>query len=289
MKTRNMWQRMELMETKHEWSKPELMNQAGQSKAPWRIWLEANDVPLFAALTVLLSAGLLLLPLPVLVGPALVVFIPTLLAVPLVRLTQGRGAVRTRFFSRAAWRPSLKWAAVGLGLALALRVGISALGLVLVPGYQVAPGPFSPLFVMALLFAAGEEIGWRGFALPRLLGRRTPLAATLLLGVLWALLHLPLTLPGKLSAGSPPLAQFMSILGLAVVLTWLYLASGGSLLAVTLLHGGQNGLAFLSDGLSAAAFSWLMAGVYVTAALVVILVTRGRLSLPRTEELALER
>jgi membrane protease YdiL (CAAX protease family) len=162
----------------------------------------------------------------------------------------------------------LKWLLISLGVALALRLGVSVLGLLFVPGYQWQPGPFSPLLLMAFLFAAGEEIGWRGFALPALLAHGyRPLTTILLLGVPWALLHLPLVLPGMLSAGTPMLAQFLIMMAMSVLVTWAYLA------------GGQNIFVILNNGLNPVASGWLMAAVYGAAALLVILLTRGRLGL----------
>ena len=83
---------------------------------------------------------------------------------------------------------------------------------------RIQSGPFTPLLLATFVFAAGEEIGWRGFALPRLLKRGiSPLKAAFLFGVPWALFHLPLTLPGKLAEGVPPLAQFLVLLSLSVI------------------------------------------------------------------------
>jgi hypothetical protein len=62
------------------------------------------------------------------VGPSVIVFIPTILAVILIRLTAGKGQARRRLFSHEQWHLSLKWLVISLGLALALRLGISLAG-----------------------------------------------------------------------------------------------------------------------------------------------------------------
>jgi uncharacterized protein len=186
--------------------------------------LDQLAVVIFVAVVLTLTIGLILLPLPPLVAPAIVVFIPAIVAVILISLTEGRGRVRQRLFSREAWRIGLKWLLISLGLGIGLRLGVSLVGMVLAPDSRIAFDTLSPLVVIVYLFAAGEEIGWRGYALPRMLERgATPLVAALALGISWALLHLPLTLLGKLSAGSPPLAQFLTLISLAVILTWGYL------------------------------------------------------------------
>ena len=63
------------------------------------------------------------------------------------------------------------------------------------------------------------------------------------------------------------------------LVSWTYLASGLSVGAAVLFHGGQDALAFLNDGLGPLATGWVMAAVYGAAALIVVVVTRGRLGL----------
>ena len=240
----------------------------------WRAFLDRHAVAVFTTITVVVTVAILLAPLPTIAGPALVVFIPALVAALLLRLTGG--SIRNQLFSKHVWRISAKWAAISLGAALALRLAASVLGLF--AGRPFTPGPFIPFLLAGFLFAAGEEIGWRGFALPRLLASgRSPLIAALMLGVPWALLHLPLVLPGKLSAGTPMAAQFLVMVALSVLTSWAYLASGRSLTAAALLHGGQNLFAFLNDGLGPVASGWLMAIAYGGAALLIAVLTKGRL------------
>lgn len=241
----------------------------------WQAQLDKWSVVIFCLVVPLVSATAVLL-LPTYVGPILVVFVPTLTAVILVALTAGWSQIRKRLFSRAVWHISVKWMFISLGIALGLRLGISLLGLV--RGHPIQPGSFTLLLALTFFFAAGEEIGWRGFALTNLLARGwSPLTAALLLGVPWGLLHLPLTLPGKLSAGTPMLAQFLSIWALSVLITWVYLAAGRSLTAAVLLHCGQNAFVMLNNGLPPVLSGWAMAIIYSAAAVVVILITRSRL------------
>jgi len=244
---------------------------------------EMKAVWIFVLVTLVLSVGILFL-LPGVSGPALIVFIPVILAVVLTRFTVGKGQIRPRLFSRQRWGISLKWLVVTLGLALALRVGVSLLGLAIVPNYDFQPDVFSPFLIMVFLFAAGEEIGWRGFALPALLANGfRPLIAALILGIPWALIHLPLTLSGMLSEGTPMAAQFLILMALSVLTAWAYLSSGSSLMAAVLLHGGQNMTVILNNGLDPVSSGWLMAAVYGIAAVIIILLTKGRLGLPAGE------
>lgn len=99
-----------------------------------------------------------------------------------------------------------------------------------------------PIFaLLTLLLAYGEEVGWRGYLLPVLQTRLNALTASLVLGVAWSVWHLPLVaLPGGENAGFPLPLWMIAIVSMAVVYTWLYNNTGGSVLAVTLFHGGMN-------------------------------------------------
>ena len=89
-------------------------------------------------------------------------------------------------------------------------------------------------------YGLGEELGWRGFALPRLQARRTALASAMLVGAAWAAWHLPLFAfaAGFASMGVVGAAGWLfSILTGSILLTWLFNSSRGSVLAVALFHG----------------------------------------------------
>ncbi len=231
----------------------------------------------FAAITLVASLAVLLL-FPGLTGPVVVVSIPVTAAMLVVRIGAGRGQVRNLLFSRSVWRVSVKWAAVSLGLAFILRIGVSFLGSVTISGYEFHSGAFTPLLLGILVFAAGEEIGWRGFALPALLARGyKPLTATVLLGIPWALLHLPLAGTGMLNEGWSMWALFVFMLAMSVLVSWLYLASGFSIAIAVLFHGGQNMLAVLNDGIDPLKGGWVMATVYGVTAILVVVMTKGRL------------
>ncbi len=234
----------------------------------------------FAVIALVSSLAVLLL-MPGLTGPMVVVFVPTLVAMLLIRVGVGRGQVSNLIFNRGVWRVSLKWVGISLGLALALRLGVGALGSVVITDYEFRPGAFTPLLLGILVFAAGEEIGWRGFALPSLLARGYhPLTATVLLGIPWALLHLPLAGAGMLNEGWSMWALFFFMLAMSVLVSWVYLASGFSITAAVLFHGGQNMLAVLNDGIDPLRGGWVMVGVYGLAAVVVVIMTKGRLGMP---------
>jgi membrane protease YdiL (CAAX protease family) len=88
----------------------------------------------------------------------------------------------------------------------------------------------------------GEELGWRGFALLRLLRRHGPLAASFLLAVAWALWHAPIDLRYGFGAQGPGalLARFAWTWPVTIIFTFFFLRSRGSLLAPLLLHTSGN-------------------------------------------------
>lgn len=104
-----------------------------------------------------------------------------------------------------------------------------------------------------------EESGWRGFALPRLQTRYNVITASVIIGVLWALWHLPYDLAPENNNGS--LAWFLEYrifwrVAFAVILTWIYNRTNGSLLAPVLFHPAMNafGNAFFGTAINKGLF-----------------------------------
>lgn len=114
------------------------------------------------------------------------------------------------------------------------------------------------LFLWIFTYGIGEEVGWRGFALPRLQEKMSALNATLVLGVLWALWHLPIFF----YVFDPAIAVgwFFGLMCGAILFTWMYNSTDGSLLAVVLWHGTFNFItaSAAGEGLSAAIMSTLV-------------------------------
>jgi len=88
---------------------------------------------------------------------------------------------------------------------------------------------------------AGEELGWRGYALPRLAGRLGLGGGSVVLGVLWAGWHLPLFfVPGADTFGQSFPVYLLQVTALSVAMAWLYANTRGSLLPVMLMHAAVN-------------------------------------------------
>jgi len=207
--------------------------------------------------------------------------VPSVLAIVLTALVLGRGALRKLLGRLLIWRVNPLWYLVVILGPVALTGGVVGLN-ALMGGPSLSLG--MPLLGAAIFLAfsifpgsaLGEEIGWRGYALPRLQAGRSALSASLILGPIWALWHLPLWLTGAPGRTTTLYAAFVvSVIALSVILTWVYNSTGGSLLMVVLLHATFNlpiTLAIDDLGSRATVPVLLYFGLVVVAAIVVVIV-----------------
>jgi membrane protease YdiL (CAAX protease family) len=152
----------------------------------------------------------------------------------------------------------------------------------------------APIIIAAIIFStpfqSGEEIGWRGFALPRMAESMGFRAASLLLGVIWALWHLPLFfLPGADTYLQSFPVWGLEVVALSVAIAWLYTHVKGSLLLTMLMHSAINQTIGIVPSVSARptnAFSLNVSPVmWLTAALLWISATYFLVRMPKAEEL----
>ena len=94
---------------------------------------------------------------------------------------------------------------------------------------------------MLIFVTLGEEVGWRGYALPALQARYSALLASVILGVLWALWHLPVFFNPDTSYSTLPFLLFLVFLvPVAILITWLFNSTGGSVLMAMFFHAVIN-------------------------------------------------
>jgi membrane protease YdiL (CAAX protease family) len=131
-------------------------------------------------------------------------------------------------------------------------------------------------FIFIFLFIGlGEEPGWRGFALPRLQNSRSPLKASLILAVFWAIWHVPLF---GIEFTNRQIAPFLiSVFAATVILTWIYNHTRGSVLIPMIFHAAVNtigaGYFFrMFTGTDLNRIWWIYTIVWVFTATIVILV-----------------
>jgi membrane protease YdiL (CAAX protease family) len=173
-------------------------------------------------------------------------YMPALAAVLFLALTGGRRGLAELGRKLMLWRIGWRWyvaiAAIPLGAALGTAVIYALTGGQFSAGLPLAfdlPLPLIPLIIGIRLLTdgIGEETAWRGVALPQLLRRMNALTASLILGVVWACWHLPLvfTVGAPMGNNSIPLL-FVLLPAEAVVYTWLFQRTHGSILAAALFH-----------------------------------------------------
>lgn len=212
---------------------------------------------------------------------------PGIAAWVVVRIVGGTRGPAELFRPLLRWRVGARWLVVAVVLWPAIWIlsvtlngtldhGLTTLGALPVVAVSL---------VRHLLAAVPEEVGWRGFALPALQERHSALTASLVVGALWALWHLPLLMGGDPTMSACPVLPFVVwMIAEAVLYTWLYNSARGSLLVVVLLHGISNVLGVFSSA------PWTTTVITVAAAVIVIAVfgpghlcrTGSRVTLPAT-------
>ena len=201
-----------------------------------------------------------------------------------VAIGLGGGRLRDLLAGFSVARLSALWTVIALGLPLLMIAAAIGLGVAFFgtpsPAFSMGlVGIVAVEFVRILVLGGplGEELGWRGFALPRLQRNRSAFDASVLVGVVWGLWHIPLYfVPGTgqfetLSAGTDPafaIGGFVGwTIGLSVLFTWLFNETRGSLIVVILFHAAVNLAVFLPSALGSTgivsllnvAVTWLVA------------------------------
>lgn len=179
-----------------------------------------------------------------------------------VVLAAGRSrdpGIRARLSSLLQWRlPAWGWAFAlfalpGIMLAGVALARLQGVDISTPPAFDHSWTAWVPLLVIAVLVTALyggglEEPGWRGFMLPELQKRFSPLSASLLIALAWSLWHLPLHVSGfyEGSVTSAMVLRTVRMIPMSILFTWLYNRSGGSLLLVVLLHAVNNNYRLLT-------------------------------------------
>ncbi len=157
---------------------------------------------------------------------------------------EGRAALRELWHGLLRWRVGAGWYAL---LLLPLVVAVATVALL---GWRVDPDVSVvgaaiiavPMFVVMAVVGGGlEEVGWRGYAQPRLQARIGQLPAALVIGLIWALWHLPLYAMVGTSQSDSSLGWFtLQAVALSIILAWIYNGTGSSILLPVLFHAAVN-------------------------------------------------
>jgi membrane protease YdiL (CAAX protease family) len=230
-------------------------------------------------------------------------FGPAVSAYIMVRVTEGKAGwigVRNRIKQvRAGW---VWYAFILLGIPALILLGIFIL-----PGALASFQGLTPKllvgfpFVFVLIFFGGgplgEEIGWRGFALPHMQSRHGALRATLVLGVLWTFWHLEDFLTAS-QGGGPGTGLtaftyhlpifFVMVMELAIIMTWVFNHTRGSIFIAILLHASYDAFGSTVQPLFSAPLvsktNLLFLIGFAVPALLILILTRGRLGYQPDQE-----
>ncbi|MFC1771157.1 type II CAAX prenyl endopeptidase Rce1 family protein [Candidatus Margulisiibacteriota bacterium] len=230
----------------------------------------------------------------------------SLSALIIVAIAEGKIGVKKLLGQLLVWRVGIKWWFLVLFfLVPTTLIGFFITGVVI--GSPLNPVNFMPIiaiipmmlvyFVMAGL---GEEIGWRGFMLPRLQAKYSAFISSLIIAVIWGVWHFPLFLykfPGaEHMVYSDWTAKYGIVVALfffilfnqlpwAILYTWVYNNTKGSLLLICILHGSEPWVAIFTKGFDTATmFNWTGYGVVMLICAIAVVLYNGPKNLSRTNE-----
>ena len=174
-------------------------------------------------------------------------FVPALVALGLTARVEGRAGASALLARLFRWEVRARWYVFALGYIAAIKLTVALLHRLLTGAWPRFGDTPWYLMIAATLFSTviggqtGEEVGWRGYALPRLAARIGLGAASVVLGVIWASWHLPLFfLHGADTYGQSFPVYLLQVTALSVAIAWLYWRTGGSLLLTMLMHAAVN-------------------------------------------------
>jgi membrane protease YdiL (CAAX protease family) len=214
------------------------------------------------------------------------VYAPSLSAVIVTAYADGISGLRVLLGRLVRWRVGIHWYLIVLLGMPALIVGSAILSAWLSgESFHFSQGhrqlALYPVLLSLVLDPGplGEELGWRGFALPRLLQRHSALTASIILGLIWGIWHLPAFFINGLPQNQLSLPAFLvGCVALSVLITWVYQHTQGSTLFAILIHWIFN-TDFLPRGSLPA-----LAAILTVAALVIVGVCGPQLSRPSKKD-----
>jgi CAAX protease family protein len=222
-----------------------------------KVWIQRHPVVSYFGLVYLISYGGFL----VVVGPKLlrgeamqatdafllfpvIVVGVCLVGIALTDIVDGRPGLRDLFSRMGQWRVGARWYTTLLIPPGLILVVLLSLRTVVSPVF--APNVFLVGIVFGLFPGLFEEVGWTGFAFPKMQVQRSALSAGLLLGVLWGLWHAPVV--DYLGAAAPHgwywlpffLAFIAIVTAIRVLIVWVY-SNTNSVLLAQLMHASSTG------------------------------------------------
>lgn len=218
------------------------------------------------------------------------IFAPAFVAIALTAHSEGRAGVARLLARIGKWQVGARFYLFAIGYMAATKLLAALVHRLALGSWPTFGDTPVPLMLGAILVStwvqAGEEVGWRGYALPRLATYVGLGAASVLMGVIWALWHVPLFfLQGSGSEGQSFPIYLLHLSALSVAMSWLYWKTEGSLLLVMLMHASVNNTtgivpAALPNAVDAMSFdgslvAWVTVGLSWVVAVLLLSRMRG--------------
>lgn len=171
-------------------------------------------------------------------------FAPSLIALFLTHRNEGANGITTLLERIFYWRVGVRWYVFAIAFFPSIKLAVAVTHRILTGAWprfgHESPVIIAIAIVVSTPVQAGEEIGWRGYALPRLAARLGYARASVLLGVLWGIWHLPLFFVVGEDYGQPFPLFALGTTALSVAIAWLYVNTNGSLFLTMLMHSAVN-------------------------------------------------
>lgn len=222
---------------------------------------------------------------------------PSLAAIIVAGIVGGKSSIRKLLAGLREWRVGIHWYLFVLLFPTVLRLIAVGLGVLLgstFPKFASAnsvPGGIHPLLlpvlvVVGVLFQTGiaEEIGWRGYALPKLQTSLNALVSSLILGLVWGLWHYhPRNWPILAPLG---FWYMFMVIPFTIIFTWVYNNTKGSLLIAVLFHTASNTADWLvpimpSSTSASGMIPFILTGVLLWIVAITVIITFGSAHLSR--------
>jgi membrane protease YdiL (CAAX protease family) len=216
-------------------------------------------------------------------------FGPTLAGMAAFRIKKGKGGAGRLLASFKKWRVKTIWYI--LALLLVPCLGLLRFAFFTVAGEPLTFGAVSSRLALGLMWpifaSLGEEFGWRGTALPEAQSRSGPVSASLLVGFLWGMWHLPTDYLAVGHYGLLFIPYFLLVgplvtIPYSIVMTWIYNRTKKNMLLMVLFHYSVtfSAIVISAQGMSTreSFFDAIVSSVVACAAAAVVLVgTKGKL------------
>ena len=185
--------------------------------------------------------------------PGLLVFVgtmaPGLVAIAITARIGGTPRITALLDRLFLWRVGARWYLFAIGYMALIKLATALARRMMTSSWPRLDYQSWATVITAVIvstpFQAGEELGWRGYALPDLAERIGLARGSVVLGMIWACWHLPLfflSVPGNSEYGQSFPVWALGVTGLSVAFAWLYAHTGGSLFLTMLMHSVVNNI-----------------------------------------------